>query len=140
MEKDSRPPFAYPLPHALLYTEFGFHHMRNAWVSVLMVLAFGVSAVGASPKVPIMHSTDLFHPHADPDDHYDLACLFAIPEFDIKGIVLDLGAEQAKGCGRPAVEQMMHITGRKAPYAVGLSRALSSRTEKALDQPAEFQG
>ncbi len=114
--------------------------MRNAWLSILTVLAFCVSAAGAGPKVPILYSTDLFHPHADPDDHYDLACLFAIPEFDIKGIILDLGAEQAKQCGRPAVEQMMHVTARKAPCAIGLSRALTSRTDKALEQPAEFQG
>ena len=114
--------------------------MRNAWLSILLVAAFNVSAAGDSPKVQIIHSTDLFHPHADPDYHYDLASLFAIPEFNIKGVILDMGAEQAKGCGRPAVEQMMHVTDRNAPYAIGLSRTLTSRADKALDQPAEFQG
>jgi len=114
--------------------------MRNAWISVLIVVGFCVSVSAAGPKVPILHSTDLFHPHADPDDHYDLACLFALPEFDVKGVILDLGAEQAKRCGRPAVEQMMHVAGRKAPYAIGLSRALRSRTDKALDEPEKFQG
>jgi hypothetical protein len=107
---------------------------------VLVMLGLRAPAAADPPKIPILHSTDLFHPHGDPDDHYDLACLFAMPEFDIKGIILDLGAEQAKRCGRPAVEQMMHITGRKPPCAIGLSRPLASRSDKALDQPEDFQG
>jgi len=114
--------------------------MKKLWAIVMVAAALCAPAAWAGPKVPIIHSTDLFHPHGDPDDHYDLACLFAIPEFDIKGIILDMGAEQAKRCGRPAVEQMMHISGRKVPYAIGLSRALASRADKALDQPQEFQG
>jgi len=114
--------------------------MGKLWAIVMVIAVLCAPVAWAGPKVPIIHSTDLFHPHADPDDHYDLACLFAIPEFDIKGIVLDMGAEQARHCGRPAVEQMMHISGRKVPYAIGLSRALASRADKALDQPDQFQG
>lgn len=114
--------------------------MHRVWLSIFIVSAFSVSALGDGTKRPILYSTDLFHPHADPDDHYDLACLFAMPEFDVKGVILDLGATQAKQCGRPAVEQMMHVTARKAPVAIGLSQKLTSRTDKALDQPAEFQG
>ena len=90
--------------------------------------------------MPILYSTDLFHPHEDPDDHYDLACLFAMPEFDIKGVILDLGERQAKTSGRPAVEQMMQITGRRVPVAVGLSQRLRTRDDKALDEPEQFQG
>jgi len=114
--------------------------MRNGWISVLLVASSCALAFGAGPKVPILYSTDLFHPHADPDDHYDLACLFAMPELDVRGVLLDLGAEQAKRCGRPAVEQMMHLAGRKVPCAVGLSRPLRSRTDTATDEPKEFQG
>ena len=102
-----------------------------------LVLCTGLAVAG--DRIPVVHSTDLFHPHADPDDHYDLACLFAMPEFDIRGIILDLGGTQAKQPGRPAVEQMMHITGRKVPYGFGLSRPLRSREDKAVDEPAEFQ-
>jgi len=29
-------------------------------------------------KPYLVHMTDLFHPHGDPDDHYDLACAFAL--------------------------------------------------------------
>jgi hypothetical protein len=110
----------------------------SAVIMAIMLLCAGVR--GEEPKIPVIHSTDLFHPHGDPDDHYDLACLFALREFDIKGIILDMGGEQVKRLGRPPIEQMMHITGRKTPYAIGLSRKLRSRTDKALDEDEKFQG
>jgi hypothetical protein len=107
-------------------------------VVVLLALA-GASLKGAESKLPVLYSTDLLHPHDDPDDHYDLATLFSMPEFDIRGIVLDLGERQAQRTGQPAVEQMMSVTGRCVPTAVGLNRPLASRTDKALDAPPEFQ-
>jgi len=107
---------------------------------LLVVLVLAVGSHAAEPKIPIVHSTDLCHPPDDPDDHYDLACLFALSEFDIKGVVLDLGEHQAKRPGRPPVEQMMHITGRKVPYATGLNRPLRSRDDKALEVAEKFQG
>ena len=115
--------------------------MRTVFaVAVLLPALCAGPAVAAPPaRLPILHSTDLFHPHEDPDDHYDLATLFAMSEFDIRGVILDLGAEQAKRTGRPAVEQMMKITGRQVPVAIGLSRRLRDRTDKALDEPEEFQ-
>ena len=95
---------------------------------------------GAEPKIPIIHYTDLFHPHVDPDDHFDLATLFAIKEYDIKGIVLDNhGSDQVTGGGWPAVEQMMHITGRKAPYAIGLKTKLRKRNDKVLEEAESLQ-
>jgi len=97
------------------------------------------SARAAGPRLPIIHSTDLFHPHTDPDDHYDLACLFALAEFDVRGLILDLGETQAKRSGRPPVEQMLQISGRQCPVAVGLSRGLRTPADPALDEAAEFQ-
>jgi hypothetical protein len=102
-------------------------------------------------KIPILYSTDLFHPHVDPDDHYDLATLFAIEEFDIRGVILDNAVgdrwmkryghrDQKTTCGRPAVDQMMHITRRKVPCVIGLHRPLGSRTDKAAEDPVDLQG
>ena len=51
------------------------------------MLAIPAQRTPAAEKIPIIHSTDLFHPHDDPDDHFDLACLFALKEFNVKGIV-----------------------------------------------------
>jgi hypothetical protein len=107
---------------------------------LLIIAALTVAGEPAEVKIPILYSTDLFHPHGDPDDHYDLACLFALREFDIKGVILDLGGTQAQRSGRPAVEQLMHITGRRVPYAIGLSERLRSRADKAMEEPERFQG
>ena len=35
-------------------------------------------------KIPVIYSTDLYHLHADPDDHFDLASMYAITELDIE--------------------------------------------------------
>lgn len=99
-------------------------------------------ARAADPKIPIVHSTDLFHPHGDPDDHFDLATLFALEEFDIRGIILDdhrPGASQSAQCGRPPVEQMIHVTGRKVPWAIGLAGKMKTREDNRLDAPDASQ-
>ncbi len=90
-------------------------------------------------SVPILYSTDLFHPHGDPDDHFDLATLFAVAELDIRGVVLDVGARQTKAPGRIPVTQMIHLTGRKVPFAVGLKEPLKSPSDDGRDQPGEYQ-
>ncbi len=102
-----------------------------------------VLAAGAEPppsRVPVIYSTDLLHPHDDPDDHYDLATLFALPEFDVRGIVLDLGERQQQRLGRPPVEQILHLAGRRVPYVMGINRPLGTRDDRAADVPEEFQG
>lgn len=76
-------------------------------------------------SIPIIYTTDLYHPHNDPDDHYDLATLFALPEFDIRAIVIDRGEQGKDRPGICAIEQMMHITGRSVPYALGMVRNIS---------------
>jgi hypothetical protein len=89
--------------------------------------------------VPVIYCTDLFHPHDDPDDHFDLATLYAMPELDIKGVVLDQGRKQLERPGRIPVSQLNQITGRKVPAVIGLADPLKSPDDKALDQPAQFQ-
>jgi len=91
-------------------------------------------------SVPVIYCTDLFHPHGDPDDHFDLATLYAMPELEIKGVVLDQGRKQLKQPGRIPVAQMNRITGRKVPAVIGLADALKSPDDKGLEQAAEFQG
>jgi hypothetical protein len=90
--------------------------------------------------VPVIYCTDLFHPHDDPDDHFDLATLYAMPELDVKGVVLDQGRKQLQRPGRIPVSQMNHITGRKVPAVIGLADALRSPGDRAMEQAPEFQG
>jgi hypothetical protein len=90
--------------------------------------------------VPLVYCTDLFHPPDDPDDHLDLATVFALPEFDIKAVLLDQGDKQLKRPGRIPLEQMIALARRRVPYAAGLGAKLRNPGDKGLDQPREFQG
>ncbi|HOY58866.1 MAG TPA: nucleoside hydrolase, partial [Verrucomicrobiota bacterium] len=80
-----------------------------------------------------------FHPHDDPDDHFDLAVLYAVPGINIEGIVLDQGAMQRHRPGRIPVSQLNRLTGRRVPVAIGLPNKLRSPDDKALDQDADGQ-
>lgn len=118
-------------------------------LTAFLALVSGRLGFAAGPRVPIIYSTDLYHPPTDPDDHFDTAVLFAMKEFDICCVILDNGlgrqvepgvkAEFKHRIGRPPLEQLMHITGRKVNYAPGLPKALASPVDKGLDQPAEYQ-
>lgn len=97
-------------------------------------------AEAAKGRVLYVHSTDLLHPHDDPDDHFDLAAAFALEELDIKAVLLDLGDRQKTRSGRVPVDQLNKLTGRRVPYAAGLGAGLKSPDDKGLDQPKEDQG
>ena len=80
--------------------------------------------------VPVIHQTDIFHHHADPDDHWDLACQFALSYIgctDLKGILIDYpptADNYGWDIGDPAiasVSQLNYITGLAVPVAVGES-------------------
>jgi len=75
-------------------------------------------------SVPFIYSTDLFHPPDDPDDHVDLATLFALPELEVLAIVLDLGRSQLARPGGIPVDQLNALTGRTLPHAPGLAHPL----------------
>jgi len=103
------------------------------------MIIVAVSSAEAATKIPVLYSTDLHHPHMDPDDHFDLATLFSLPELDVRGIVLDCGSHQLKAPGSIPVKQMLHLTGRQYPYAIGLGHALRSPDDDGSEQPDEFQ-
>jgi hypothetical protein len=101
-----------------------------------------LASSAAAARVPILYSSDLYHPHEDPDDHFDLATLFCLPELDLQGILLDnahRSHSQKTSPGEIPVKQMLRLTGRKVPYAIGLATRLSSPNDPGLAQPAEEQ-
>jgi len=104
-----------------------------------LVFSAGVAQETAKGSTPVIYCTDLFHPPDDPDDWFDLATVFSLGEFDLRGIVLDQGEKQLKKPGRIPIEQLMAITGKKVPFASGLPNKLNSPSDKGLDQPEKFQ-
>ncbi len=90
-------------------------------------------------KIPVLYCTDLFHPHDDPDDHFDLSCLYALPEVDIKAVILDQGTKQQEKPGRIPIAQMNRLTGREVPAAIGLAEPLNSPEDTGKQQPEPYQ-
>ncbi len=95
---------------------------------------YGEIPVKKGQKIPVLHTTDLFRPHMDPDDHWDLACIYALAyrgDIDLKGILIDHPPKNRKGYNPDmmAVAQMNLISGIFAPVAVGSPYPLESRND-----------
>ena len=94
---------------------------------------------------PVIHVTDLFRPHCDPDDHWDLACVFALAyagEIDLQGVLIDF-APQPQGDHNPdvmAVAQMNYVAGLHVPVAIGASRPLRSRDDSQPEADESDRG
>ncbi|MDO4586145.1 MAG: nucleoside hydrolase [Planctomycetia bacterium] len=91
------------------------------------------TSFSASSKNLVLHQTDLFHPHGDPDDHFDLATLFALvlqKTIDLRGIVLDFPPGHRKGDPDVlAIAQLNRLCGTFVPSAVGVSASMKTRTD-----------
>ena len=93
------------------------------------------------PK-PWIHQTDLFRPHEDPDDHWDLACVFALAaagKADLRGVLIDYPPDWdlAKGCNPDvaAVSQLNYLHGLAAPALVGSSIPIQTRQDTQAHAP-----
>ncbi|MBI4889503.1 MAG: hypothetical protein HY821_02685 [Acidobacteria bacterium] len=90
-------------------------------------MALGMRGVGAAERaaggVPVVHVTDLYRPHEDPDDHWDLASLFALAhggDVDLRGVMIDYPPKgKAKDPDVMAVAQMNYLTGKAVPVWTG---------------------
>ncbi len=73
--------------------------------------------------IPMIHVTDLFRPHDDPDDHWDLACVYALAfqgHVDLRGILIDYPKpERPNDPDVLSVSQMNYLTGKAVPVMVG---------------------
>ena len=142
--------------------------MRTSRRSFLQTSALGIAglAVGESPvaaekqpakphRVPIIDITDLYHPHQDPGDNLDLIAAYALPEVDLRAVILDVTQEYREPTtehqnptyadptgprdpGIIPVTQLNYIFDRNVPYGVGPFTKLKSPGDKALDVP-KFQ-
>ena len=71
----------------------------------------------------LIHITDLYHPHADPDDHYDLAQIFSLANLgyiDIEQVIIDYTDDN--WFGDPAlysVYQLNKLTNRNVHVTLG---------------------
>ena len=111
--------------------------------------AFLPSRPQRSRGIPLVHISDLYHPPQDPDDHIDLATIAALPEFDLRGVILDVtqkfldpapaGWDVARDPGYIPVAQLGHITGNACPVAAGPVAPLRDPSDDLRDRPASEQ-
>ena len=106
-----------------------------------IVLAMAVGALVASAKTPLIDITDLYHPHQDPGDNFDLIAAYALPEIDLRAVIFDtsgpfrqpvadvpdFGYKDEGGPREPGfipVEQLNFLFGRAVPCASKVSATL----------------
>jgi len=85
-----------------------------------------------------IHQTDIFHPHGDPDDHWDLATVYALASqgaLDLQGIMFDYPPPHRVGDPATlAMTQLGFLTGiTGTPYAVGSMHKLRDRRDAQAD-------
>lgn len=107
-------------------------------------------------KVPVIVITDCYHPYQDPGDNLDLILGFALPDVDLRGIILDItDAFRKDTADHPAlwkdpggpreagiipVIQLNYIFNRNVPFAVGPMSQMKSETDEMKEIPAFQQG
>ena len=115
---------------------------------LVIVLFFCLSGVAcpqpAAETVPLVYITDFYHSPGDPDDHIDLATLLALPEFDVRAILIDVRPPRKPDAnpyepGFVPISQLCCLTGKSFPVAVGPAMPLRSVTDSAVDRPESEQ-
>lgn len=92
-------------------------------------------------SIPFIHQTDIFHPHGDPDDHYDLATVYALAKagkLSLSGIIMDYPPPHR--AGDPAflaAAQLSFVSGvTGTPMVIGSAQPMRFRTDTLDDVDA----
>ncbi len=88
-----------------------------------------------------VHQTDIFHPHGDPDDHWDLATVYALAaqgKVDLRGMMFDYPpAHRAGDPATLAMAQLGYLTGiTGVPFVIGSMHPMSNRKDDLRNQEA----
>jgi len=63
---------------------------------VPLIFLLGPCILGAT-KIPVIDVTDLYHPCQDIGDNFDLITAYALPEIDLRAVILDCTDEWRSG-------------------------------------------
>jgi hypothetical protein len=109
--------------------------------------------LAASNGIPLIDVTDLYHPPQDVGDNFDILAAYALPELDLRAVILDCTepfrqpvaknpgaglAEDRRGPREPGfipVLQLNSIFGRNVPCATIPFTGMKSVDDKMLDAP-----
>jgi len=108
--------------------------MRKITIYIIITLLIGACSLNdEKPKVKndaktgVIHATDLFSPSIDDDDHFDLACQYALAvnnSIELKGLLLDRSNNRDPDV--QAVAQLNYLTGLTIPFSVGIPERLKN--------------
>lgn len=125
-------------------------------VSIAAILGLGLKSTeaqnGVPVKIPVVDVTDLYFPYQDPGDNFDLIMAYALPNIELKAVLLDItnafrkpvadapylwhdpyGPREA---GIIPVEQLNYIFNRNVPFGVGPFCPMKYPEDKMLKAPA----
>jgi hypothetical protein len=114
--------------------------------AVVAVSLSGPQCFAADPTGPVgmLHVTDLFRPHNDPDDHWDLACVYSLAwqqKVDLVGILIDYPQQGRKNDPDVmSVAQLNYLTGQTVPVVVGSPRWISAETADRPENALALRG
>lgn len=117
---------------------------RRGLLAALAAGCIAAAAQGRAAPVPMVQVTDLFRPHGDPDDHWDLACVYALARqgrVDLRAVMADyppasrMGAPDVMG-----VAQMNYLTGLAVPVIVGSPRPIRTRHDTQPEAASSEDG
>src|SRR3989339_220115 len=130
----------------------------KAVFAVIGFLSYCIIAVGADviSRKPVINVTDLYHPHQDCGDNMDIIAAYALPEVDLRAVILDCTEAFRKPVSDHAdpqlrdnrgprdpgfipVIQLNYLFGRSVPFAVGPFSAMKSPEDVMRDVPASQQ-
>lgn len=123
--------------------------MRSILPLIPLALAMAAHVGGAgepgrprTSKVALIDTTDLYHPPQDPGDNFDLVAAYALPEVDLKAVILDATQkyrqppEGPRDPGFIPVLQLNSIFGRNVACGTTPYLPMKSPDDKMLDAPA----
>lgn len=127
---------------------------KTIWKFMLMFIAciwLNINDSYGTEKIPLIVITDLYHPHQDPGDNFELINAYAIPELDLKAVILDcynpfrskIAKNVNKGLwedpngprepGIICVQQLNYIFGRDIPFGVGPFEQMKQKNDRMED-------
>ena len=124
------------------------------WTAQAAIVSPAEPSPPAAPRrVPVIDVTDLYHPHQDVGDNFDVIAAYALPEIDLRAVILDctepfrqpVAKDPGPGLfpdpdgprepGFIPVWQLNYIFQRNVPCAAGPFTRMKSVSDKMLDVP-----
>ena len=121
-------------------------------IMLIVVAVIGyIDSINAGTKKELIVITDLYHPHQDPGDNFELINAFTLPNIDLKAVLIDctnpFRKKVAKGLGKGLFEdsdgprepgfismhQLNYIFGKNIPFGIGPFEQMKSEDDKMND-------